>query len=318
VIRTVLGDVEPDRLGVTFAHEHLLMTGGWPVMNEPDYRLDSVERAVEEVQPALAAGLGAVVEMTPNGFGRSARGLQEVSRRTGLHVVATTGLHKVGYYADNHWLHRYTAEQIARLLVDEIALGMDENNLEGPLIDRTDARAGVVKVATSYHRPGRSLDKLIAAVGEAHRRTGVPVATHNDKGTFGHQLLDLLAAAGVPERHVILGHIDHNPDPAVLAELAGRGAYLAFDRPGRIKYAPDSDTVELMAALAERGHGDRLLLGSDLARRSYWTTLGGGPGLAYLLTTFLPRLVGTSLEPVARQALTSNAARALTFASVAP
>jgi phosphotriesterase-related protein len=317
MIRTVLTDVDPHELGMTFVHEHLLMTGGWPVMKEPDYRLDSVDVAVREVQAAAADGLAAVVEMTPNGFGRSARGLQEISRRTGVHVVATTGLHKVTYYADNHWLHHYSAEQITQLLVDEVEVGMDENNLEGPLIDRTEARAGVVKVATSYHAAGRSVDKLISAVGETHRRTGVPVATHNDKGTFGHQLLDLLSAAGVPEKHVILGHIDHNPDPLVLAELAERGAYLAFDRPGRIKYAPDSDTVRLIAAVVDSGHADRILLGSDLARRSYWSSLGGGPGLAYLLTTFVPRLVGTELEPVVRAALTENAARALCFGATA-
>jgi predicted metal-dependent phosphotriesterase family hydrolase len=313
VIRTVLGDIGPDELGVAFAHEHLLMTGGWPVMNEPDYRLDSIDKAVEELQPAQTAGLAALVEMTPNGFGRSARGLQEISRRTGVHIVATTGLHKVGYYADNHWLHRYTAEQISGLLVDEIESGMDEHNLEGPLIDRTDARAGVIKVATSYHRPGRSVEKLIEAVGDAHRRTGVPVATHNDKGTFGHELLDLLSAAGVPETSVILGHIDHNPDPVVLGELAGRGAYLALDRPGRIKYAPDSDTVELLGELVEQGHADQLLLGSDLARRSYWRSLGGGPGLDYILSTFAARLAGSELEPVLWRALTANIARALSI-----
>jgi phosphotriesterase-related protein len=170
-------------------------------------------------------------------------------------------------------------------------------------------------VATSYHRAGRSIEKLIEAVGTAHRRTGVPVATHNDKGTFGHQVLDLLERAGVPGSSVILGHIDHNPDPVVLGELAGRGAYLAFDRPGRTKYAPDSDTVALLGRLAEDGHADRLLLASDLARRSYWTSLGGGPGLPYLLDTFVKRLAGTELAGVAARALTVNVARVLTLAT---
>ncbi|WP_390624065.1 phosphotriesterase family protein [Fodinicola feengrottensis] len=51
------------------------------------------------------------------------------------------------------------------------------------------------------------------------------------------------------------------PTRGLLAELAARGAYLAFDRPGRIKYAPDSDSVALLVAVAERGGADRLLLG---------------------------------------------------------
>jgi phosphotriesterase-related protein len=32
------------------------------------------------------------------------------------------------------------------------------------------------------------------------------------------------------------------------------------------------------------------MLGCDLGRRDYFRAWGGGPGLAYLLTTFVPRL----------------------------
>ncbi|GHE79252.1 phosphotriesterase-related protein [Amycolatopsis deserti] len=313
MIRTVLGDVDPADLGVTFAHEHLLMTGDWPVMDEPDFRLDSVDSAVEEIAPARAAGLSAVVEMTPLGFGRSPRGLAEISRRTGVHVVAVTGFHKVGYYSDRHWLHRYSAEQIAGLLAAEIEQGMDEHGLVGPLLDRTAARAGAVKIGTGYHRFGRSVGKLIEAAGIVHARTGVPVTTHTDQGTGGHELLDALARAGVPGEKVVLGHIDHNPDPGYLAELAARGAWLAFDMPGRVKYAPDSQSVTLIAALHERGHSGRLLLGSDLARRSYWRSLGGGPGLDYLLTRFVPRLTAAGLGEVVKRALVTNPARAFSL-----
>jgi 5-phospho-D-xylono-1,4-lactonase len=58
---------------------------------------------------------------------------------------------------------------------------------------------------------------------------------------------------------------------------------------------------------------DRVVLGSDLARRSYWRPLGGGPGLDYLLTRFVPRLTAEGLAEVARRALVDNAARAFTL-----
>ncbi len=313
MIRTVLGDIAPGELGVTHCHEHLLMTGGWPVMNEPDFRLDSVDAAVREVEDAMAAGLRAVVEMTPLGFGRSPAGLVEIAERTGVHVIATTGLHKAAYYADNHWLHGYSVERIAGLLIDEIEQGMDHNGLEGPHIDRGVARAGIVKVATLYHRFGRDIDRYAEAVAAAHGATGVPIATHNDKGSFGHELLDRLESAGAPASSVMLGHIDHNPDPGYLADLAARGAFLIFDRPGRIKYAPDSDSMELIGRLVDAGHGDRLLLGCDLARRSYWRSLGGGPGLSYLLDRFIPRLEAEGLGDAVRAILVDNPARALSF-----
>lgn len=306
MIRTVLGDIPAEQAGVTMAHEHLLMTGGWPVRLEPDFRLDSVDAAAQELTRYRDAGGAAVVEMTPLGFGRDPDGLAELARRTGVHIVACTGFHKLGYYADTHWLHRYPAERIGELLAGEIELGIDRGGLDGPDIDRSHARAGVIKLATEYQRAGAAVARLAEAVGIAHQRTGVPVSTHTEQGTMGHVQLDLLADAGVPAGSAVLGHIDHNPDPVLLTELAARGAYLAFDMPGRIKYAPDSQSVTLIEALAAAGYADRLLLAGDLARRSYWPAYGGGPGLDYLLTVFVPRLRAAGLGEVADAALTAN------------
>jgi predicted metal-dependent phosphotriesterase family hydrolase len=311
VIRTVKGDVPHEALGLTFVHEHLLMTGGWPIRMEPDFRLDSVDAAVQEVTRFQQAGGGTLVEMTPLGFGRDPDGLLDVAGRTGVNVVACTGFHKLGYYADTHWLHRYPIETIADLLIGEIEEGMDRGGLDGPVVDRSSARAGVIKIATEYHRAGAAVERLASAVGLAHQRTGAPISTHTEKGTMAHAQLDLLEQAGVPSDAVVLGHIDHNPDAVVLSELASRGAYLAFDMPGRIKYAPDSQSVALIRAVAEAGYANRLLLGSDLARRSYWPAYGGGPGLDYLLTVFIPRLGAEGLGDVADAALRTNPLQAL-------
>ncbi len=311
MIRTVTGDRDPADLGATMAHEHLLMTGGWPIRHEPDFRLDSVDAAVEEVERFVQAGGAALVEMTPLGFGRDPDGLATISRRSGVAIVATTGFHKLGYYADTHWLYRYPSERIADLLVAEIAEGLDRGGYEGPLVDRSPARAGVMKLATEYHRAGPAVERLAEAIGLAHTRTGAPVSTHTEKGTMAHAQLDLLEAAGVAPEAVILGHIDHNPDPGLLGELASRGAYLCCDMPGRIKYGPDSQTLALLADLDAAGHGGRILFAGDLARRSYWPAYGGGPGLDYLLTTFVPRLRAMGLGALAERALVANPARAL-------
>ena len=38
-IRTVLGDIAPEELGVTYGHEHLVIDGGRPVLLEPEFDL---------------------------------------------------------------------------------------------------------------------------------------------------------------------------------------------------------------------------------------------------------------------------------------
>jgi predicted metal-dependent phosphotriesterase family hydrolase len=55
-----------------------------------------------------------------------------------------------------------------------------------------------------------------------------------------------------------------------------------------------------------------------MARRSYWKAYGGGPGIAYTLEHFVPRLrnEGFSAKEI-QQILVENPARAFAFASVA-
>jgi 5-phospho-D-xylono-1,4-lactonase len=230
-------------------------------------------------------------------------------------VIAATGFHKLHYYSDRHWLPSLPEADITSMLVSEINTGIDRRDLACPQVDRSAARAGVIKVATEYQKANATMDKLFAAAAAAHLATGAPIATHTETGTMGHHQLDVLESNGVSPSHVLLGHIDHNPDLYYLTELASRGAYLVFDLPGRTKYAPDSVPLELIAGLVAAGLGARVMLGMDLARRSYWASLGGGPGLAYILDKFVPRLRGHLGDQAVADILTGNPAAALRLAA---
>ena len=95
---------------------------------------------------------------------------------------------------------------------------------------------------------------------------------------------------GVRANRIILAHLDRNPDVELHRELADRGVWLEYDTPGRIKYRPDSQLLDLIDAMVESGHHQALMLGLDLGQRDYFRAYGGGPGLNYLLETFAPRL----------------------------
>ena len=290
LVETTLGALEPSTLGRINAHEHVIIDGGYTVLKEPDFRLDSVQRAVEELTRWRDAGGGAVIDTMPFGGGRNVRKLIQVSQATGVPIVAPTGFQKSSYYLPDHWQHRYDEATIAELLIAECRDGVDENNYDGPVVKRSPVKAGLIKVAGDYQFVSETTRKLIRAAGRAHQVTGVPVLVHTEMGTAGHELLDLLEAAGVPPQRVMLCHIDRNPDLKVHKELAERGAFLEYDTPGRIKYQSETVVINLMRDMFEAGFGANLLLGGDMARRSYWKAYGGGPGLEYLLTTFTPRL----------------------------
>jgi phosphotriesterase-related protein len=194
------------------------------------------------------------------------------------------------YYDDLHWIYHYSVDQIAELIVQECEVGMDRHSYNGPLVERLPAKAGVIKGASDYNVISKVSRKLFEAAAIAHLRTGVPIATHTEHGTCGLEQLELLMKLGVDPQQVIICHMDRNPDIILHHELAAAGCYLEYDNATRIKYHPDSVSVQLILDMIERGHENRILLGTDFALRSYWKAYGGGPGMAHLLACFIPRL----------------------------
>ncbi|MFK7692129.1 phosphotriesterase [Paenibacillus sp. HJGM_3] len=310
-VRTVLGDVPAEELGIVYAHEHLIIQGGLGVMKNKDLHLNSVEKAIAEVEDCKRLGARTFIDYMPPGTGRNAAALADIAKRTNTHIVAVTGFHKPMYYDDLHWIYSYSIDQIVRLLVAECEEGMDRHGYNGPYVDRLAAKAGVLKGASDYNAIHPVSAKLLEAVALAQRETGVPIATHTEHGTCGLQQIELLMKHGVDPGDVIICHMDRNPDLYVHKELAATGCYLEYDNASRIKYHPDSSGVGLIRGMIEAGYGDRLLLGTDFALRSYWKAYGGGPGMAHLLETFVPRLQAEGVaEADLDRMLRSNPARA--------
>ncbi len=312
-VRTVAGDIDSADLGITYAHEHLLISGGMPVTLDRDFLLNDRERAVQDVAAFIKLGGRTLVDMMPCGLGRDPEGLGVISQRTGAHILAATGFHIERYYDSQHWLYHYTAEQIVELFRAEIQEGMDQWGYRGPLVRRTPSRAGLIKVATGYYTWNRNTDKWFEAAAIAHRMTGVPIASHTENGVLGDRQAERLIALGVPASSIIVGHIDKNVDPFVHRELAAMGVFLEYDSPSRLKYGPDLDAVQLIRAAATDGYDGQILLGMDLARRSYYRSHGGGPGLEYLLETFVPRLQAEGLGDTAEKIFNENPARAFSL-----
>ncbi|HZA00113.1 MAG TPA: hypothetical protein VE575_15235 [Acidimicrobiales bacterium] len=313
MIRTVLGDVPPSELGFCHAHEHVLIRGGLGVMKNPDLGIGDVDAAVEELTAFRRAGGGAMVDAMPLDCGRDAAGLVEVSRLTGIHIVAATGFHTPHYYDDIHWTYSYPIDDIVELLVAEVEEGLDEHGYNGPRVRRLAARAGVVKVASELDRIAAVSRKLMEAAAECHRRTGVPVLTHTERGTMALEQVEALTALGVPADAIMVSHVDRNLDHGLHAELARTGAYLVYDGVSRDKYHTVDEVIDLIEIACAGGGRDRVLLGLDLALRSYRRSYGGSPGMTFVLDRFLPALRARGVDATAIHRFGwDNPSRALT------
>lgn len=317
-VRTVLGDIDPADLGVTYAHEHLVIDGGRPCQLFPDFRLDSVADAVAELAPAVALGLRAVVDAMPADCGRNAEKLAAVSRASDVHVVAPTGLHHERYYDDRHWSVHLDADQIADLFGADVTDGIDANDYAGPVVRRTPHRAGVIKIAGDADRLTALEEKAFAAAATTHVRTGVPILTHCEGGTAGPLQARFLVDRGVRPASVVLSHTDKVVDRGYQRELLATGVTLEYDQGFRWKEGEPNGTLQLLEWAFEDGLGDRIVLGMDAARRGYWVVHGGRPGMAWLLGDFAARMLDRGIGPTEQALLfVANPARAYTFASTA-
>ena len=305
VVITVLGPITPERLGVTDAHDHLFLRT--PAL--PGQEFDDTGTAIEEVNSAKPGGLQAIVEVTPIGLGRSPAGMRAVAEKTGVHVVAATGYHRDAHYPASHWVREATVELLAERILNDLKEGMHPDDwLTDAALDT--ARAGVIKAGASYQHISPLEERRLVAAAMGHRETGAAILVHTEIGTCAHAIVDLLTGEGVRPERIILAHLDRNPDLELHSEVAARGVFLEYDTPGRIKYRPDSQLIDLIESMAAAGHGGRMLLGLDLGQRDYFRAYGGGPGLAYLMETFVPRLRRRIGEAAVDAILVANAARA--------
>lgn len=91
--QTVLGPIDASRLGFTLPHEHVADglddLSRWPKARGG--RAEFVAKAVEKLKYARTAGVNTIADLTTYDVGRDIRFLEEVSRKSGLNMIACTG-----------------------------------------------------------------------------------------------------------------------------------------------------------------------------------------------------------------------------------
>jgi phosphotriesterase-related protein len=254
----------------------------------------------------------------PADCGRNAEKLAGVSRASGVHVIAPTGLHHERYYDDRHWSVLLGEDEVAALFVADVDEGIDANDYAGPVVRRTSYRAGVIKIAGDAGRLTPLEEKSFAAAAGAHVATGVPILTHCEGGTAGPLQARFLLDRGVRPANVILSHTDKVVDRGYQRELLATGVTLEYDQGFRWKAGEPNGTLQLLEWAFEDGRGDRIVLGMDAARRGYWAVHGGAPGMAWLLGAFATAMRERGIGPTEQARLfVENPARAYAFASPA-
>ncbi|WP_346844827.1 phosphotriesterase-related protein [uncultured Rothia sp.] len=304
--RTIRGDVDSQTLGVVNAHDHLIRVGAGEVYIDRDHQLADVDKAIEEGTYFAEASKkwskygGTVVDMCPINCGRDLDRLAKVEAAVdGLQVIAATGFHREHVYleTESHWVNRYSVDKIAELIIADIEEGIDRHDYSGPVVERTDYKAGVIKVATAYGKITPFERKCIEAAAIASLETGAPINTHTTYGTCGLEQAQLMKDLGVPADRIAIGHIQRNADVYYLHQILDEGVFLEIDGTYRIKYQPESNRIMELRELGEKGYGKRILLGTDSGKASYQKAYGAVTGVDYNPAVDGPRMIAEGFDP---------------------
>ncbi len=297
---TVTGAIDPQEMGFTLPHEHIMSTFGAESARYPEYAREKLFGAVLPYLSQIRGfGCQTLVDCTATHFGRHPEFLREISRRSNVTILTNTG-----YYGAAHdrYVPSYafgeTADQIAARWVREWVYGIDD----------TGVRPGFIKTAVDEGQLSEIDRKLIIAAAKTHLQTGLTIQTHTGNNWAAVQeIVSILQQEGVHPNAWIWVHAHQEQDSTRLAQAADQGAWVSLDG---IAAESGAHILQLILALKERSHLAHVLLSHD--GDSYFGD-GEFRPYDYLFTDFIPQLeqAGLSNDEI-RQLTVDNPCRAFT------
>ena len=311
-IQTVCGLIEPEELGPTLMHEHVLWDVTRPEVrarcgpgDEVEIRLDTVWEinrrsildfgnqhnhdrgvALAELVRLKESGGAAVVDLSNFGLDPDPAGLRQLSQESGIDIIQGAG-----YYVDE-----YIPEDRKGRSVDELAAEMIAQVDEGCW--GTPVRAGIIgEIGCMW--PLRDFErKSLQAAALAQQATGASINVHPGRHADAPaEIVGILAGAGADVGRVVMSHIDRTffSIDEVL-RLADTGCVIEYDFFGiETSYywfagtdlPTDYMRLGYIRDLIDRGHGEQIVVSHDICTKTRLVTYGGH-GYGHILRNVVP------------------------------
>ncbi|XP_006159813.1 phosphotriesterase-related protein isoform X2 [Tupaia chinensis] len=225
-VQTVLGLIEPSKLGRTLTHEHLTMTFDYfyyppppcheaiskePIMmknlfwiqknpyshKENLYLNQETEAIKEELLYFKAKGGGALVENTTSGISRDVKTLKWLAEETGVHIIAGAGFYVDATHSSE--TRAMSVEQLTDVLINEILHGADGTTI----------KCGVIGEVGCSWPLTESEKKVLQATAHAQAQLGCPVIIHPGRDPRApFQIIQVLQEAGADISKTVMSHLD--------------------------------------------------------------------------------------------------------------
>ncbi len=313
MIRTVLGDIKKEELGVTSAHEHVLsdirtlvdpidhedfyapltVDKRYLVNEDPYNMMDNAvidtEATIKDLKIFKKWGGDAIVEVSTDELKRDAKEIKRVSIESGVKIVMGTGRY-LGASISKESLNK-SVETLAQEIIDDVTKGAQG----------TDIKAGVIGEIGTSHDVSEDEWKSVRAAAIAGAELGAGIQFHTALwARNASAIIKEVTSFGVKPEKICINHIDVDLRMDYLYEILDQGAYIEFDNIGKEFYVPkenqgllhgrfayDLERATVVAELVKKGYVDKILLANDIGLKSMLIAYGGN-GYVHLLRHFKP------------------------------
>ncbi len=282
---------------MVYAHEHMVLD--LRTKDKQDRFIDNTSQTIKELKELKQKGVDCIVDVTAKGMGRNPLKVQEISEKTGINILQSTGYYKEPYLPEEAYI--FTKEQIADFIEKEITQGIDGTNIKARVIGEigTDKRDFLSDIEI----------KLFKASSYVAKKLNIPIVTHTTLATLAKEQVELFKQEKVNLETVVISHMDLSKDANYVIDILKTGVNIAFDTIGKTKYNLDENRIELLKEVEKQGFANQITMSVDLTYNSHLKDKGG-IGYNYLLDNFVKNALKHGvLEQTLHKALVTNPKR---------
>jgi predicted metal-dependent phosphotriesterase family hydrolase len=222
-VLTVNGSISPAQMGLSLAHEHVLVDfiGANKISPDRYNRQKVFDTVLPYLRSIRSKGCKTLVECTPAYLGRDVRLLQQLSKDSDLHIITNTGW----YGASKEKFLPATIEQLSS---QQVADQWIRESREG--IDGTGIKPGFMKIAVDDVPFSDNITKILDAAAITYKATGLPIGIHTSNGgAAAKQQMKIFQSKNIPLSNWIWIHAQNEKDISIQIEAAKKGAWISFD-----------------------------------------------------------------------------------------
>ncbi len=290
MIKTVLGSIPENEVGITLPHEHIcqfndyLYSMGGKFYLDKEKLLNSSVKHLSKLKSDYS--LNTFIDCTPVNTGRDIELLKEISKKSGVNIICSTGF----YYTEEPLLNNRNVDYLADIIVSDAK----KNNV------------GIIKCTVENEVLNALEQKLLMSCAKAQLILNLPLVVHtNAQNKNGLEALKLLINMGVQPEAITIALLSDTDDIEYIKQIASFGCFIGLNTAYNVtKDNYFSKTVNKINALCDSGYSDKILLSHNTAFFNGYelkAKINDKPRFSYCFDYILPLLPKDTAQKIIKE-----------------